>query len=310
MDRAVAADAAPPASPMFLSECTTPNPNMADALLHHWPEYLMEAALLGGFMVSACTFGALLEHPGSPLRRRMAGALPRRALMGLAMGLTAVALIYSPFGQQSGAHMNPATTLTFFLRGKVEPWDAVFYVIAQFVGGVAGVAFARLLLRGALRHERVNYVATIPGRSGAGAAWIAELMIAFGMMLMVLYTANDVHLAPWTGLFAGALLALYITLEAPLSGMSLNPARTFGSAVASRRWTAFWVYLTAPVLGMLLASAAYGALPAHNHVYCAKLNHCNGRRCIFRCEFEQLRPAESDDSAGPSVAGRARALGR
>jgi aquaporin Z len=262
---------------------------MREALLQHWPEYLMEAALLGSFMIAACMFGTLLEHPGAPGHRAVPSALARRMLMGLAMGWTAIVLIYSPWGQQSGAHMNPATTLTFFLRGKVAAWDAAFYVAAQSAGGAAGVAVARLLLRDSLRHESVNHVVTIPGRFGVAVAWIAELLIAFGMMFMVLYVSNDAMLTPYTGLFAGMLVALYITFEAPLSGMSLNPARTFGSALVARHWKAFWVYVTAPVLGMLLASAAHAALPVHNHVYCAKLDHCNDRRCIFRCGFDQLR---------------------
>lgn len=262
---------------------------MVEALLQHWPEYVMEASLLACFMVSACMFATLLEHPGGPVRRAVSNALVRRALMGVAMGLTAVALIYSPWGRQSGAHMNPATTLTFFLRGKVAEWDAAFYAATQFAGGAAGVAAARLLLRNWLRHASVNHVVTTPGRHGVAVAWIAELLIAFGMMFMVLYVSNDAMLTPYTGLFAGVLVALYITFEAPLSGMSLNPARSFGSALVARHWKAFWVYLTAPAVGMLLASGAYATLPVHNHVYCAKLDHCNDRRCIFRCEFDQLR---------------------
>lgn len=262
---------------------------MSEALLEHWPEYLMEASLLGCFMISACMFATLLEHPGGLGRRAIPNAFVRRTLMGSAMGLTAVALIHSPWGQQSGAHMNPATTLTFFLRGKVAEWDAAFYVAAQFVGGAAGVAVARFLLRDWLRHESVNHVVTAPGSYGVTIAWIAEVLIAFGMMFMVLYVSNDAKLTPYTGLFAGTLVALYITFEAPLSGMSLNPARTFGSALVARHWKAFWVYLTAPAVGMLMASGAYAALPVHNRVYCAKLDHCNDRRCIFRCEFDQLR---------------------
>lgn len=273
---------------------------MFDALLQHWPEYLMEAALLGGFMISACVFATLLEHPRGLGRRVIANALGRRALMGAAMGLTAATLIYSPWGRQSGAHMNPATTMTFFLRGKVAAWDAAFYIAAQFAGGAAGVALARLLLRDRLRSASVNHVVTTPGRRGVKVAWVAELLIAFGMMFMVLFVSNDSVLTPFTGLFAAALVALFITFEAPLSGMSLNPARTFGSALVARHWKAFWVYLTAPVLGMLLASAAYAALPAHNHVYCAKLDHCNDRRCIFRCEFDQLRKrTEATDGTRP-----------
>src|SRR5262249_21295797 len=98
---------------------------MADAVTRHWPEYLIEAAGLGLFMISASVFALVLFHPGSPA----AGLAPlaRRMLMGVAMGLTAVGLIYSPWGQQSGAHFNPAVTLTFLRLGLVAPWDATFY---------------------------------------------------------------------------------------------------------------------------------------------------------------------------------------
>jgi len=262
---------------------------MFDALVHHWPEYLMEAGLLGCFMLSACVFGILLGHPNSPAVQHVRVQFLRRMAMGVAMGLTAVVLIYSPWGQQSGAHMNPATTLTFFLRGKVAAWDAFFYIVAQFAGGVAGVAVSRFLLRDWLRHASINYVVTVPGRYGVTVAWTAELGISFGMMFVVLYVSNDSLLTQYTGLFAGALVALYVTIEAPLSGMSLNPARTFGSALVARHWQSIWIYLTAPVIGMLLASAAHATLPTHNRIYCAKLDHCNSHRCIFRCDFDQLR---------------------
>ena len=85
----------------------------ASASSRHWPEYLMEAALLGLFMISACAFTVLLEFPGSPVRQAVPDPGIRRFLTGLAMGTTAIALIYSPWGKQSGAHFNPAMTLTF-----------------------------------------------------------------------------------------------------------------------------------------------------------------------------------------------------
>src|SRR5687768_15266280 len=115
---------------------------MTETLRRHWPEYLMEAALLGGFMLSACLFGTLLEHPASPLRQALPDALFRRGLIGAAMGLTLIGLVYSPWGQQSGAHMNPSVTLTFWRLGKVRPQDAFWYVLAQFAGGVLGVCLA------------------------------------------------------------------------------------------------------------------------------------------------------------------------
>src|SRR5436309_3186054 len=111
----------------------------------HWPEYLIETACLGLFMVSACSFTVLLQHPGSIARQMIPSAFLRRALTGIAMGLTAIVLIYSPWGKQSGAHLNPSVTLTFFRLGKVEPWDAAFYVVAQFLGGALGVVLSTLL---------------------------------------------------------------------------------------------------------------------------------------------------------------------
>jgi len=93
---------------------------MADALRHHWPEYVIEAAGLGLFMVSAFMFGALLEHPASLAHQAIPDPLARRFLMGLAMGATAVGIIYSPWGKQSGAHINPSVTLTFLRLGKIK----------------------------------------------------------------------------------------------------------------------------------------------------------------------------------------------
>ncbi len=111
---------------------------MSDVLKNHWPEYLIEGACLGLFMISAFTFATILEHPASPLHRAVPTPLFRRFLMGLAMGGTAIAIIYSPWGKRSGAHINPSTTLTFFRLGKIEKWDALFYVASQFLGGLVG----------------------------------------------------------------------------------------------------------------------------------------------------------------------------
>jgi aquaporin Z len=258
---------------------------MLSVLKQHWPEYLMEAAELGIFMVSACTFGVLLEYPGSPLHQALPDPWLRRVIGGIAMGLTAISIIYSPWGKQSGAHFNPAVTLTFWRLGKVSGADAFFYAVSQFAGAVIGVMLSAVVLQNTLMHPSVNYVVTLPGNNGVTAAFLAEAVIAFIQMTMVLNVSNRMNIARYTGLFAGALVATYISVESPFSGMSMNPARTFGSAFNAQIWASLWIYFTAPPLGMLLAAESYLRLKGARGVLCAKLHHHNHKRCIFKCNF-------------------------
>jgi aquaporin Z len=104
-------------------------------------------------------------------------------------------------------------------------------------------------------------------------------------MSVVLTVSNTKRLGRWTGVFAGALVATYITIESPISGMSMNPARTFSSAVGAHIWISLWIYFTAPPLGMLMAAEVYRRLNAGRAIVCAKLHHYNNKRCIFQCNF-------------------------
>ena len=241
----------------------------------------MEIGELGVYMLSACAFATLLQHPASPVRHFVMSEFTRRALMGLAMGATVIALVLSPWGKQSGGHFNPAITLTYYRLGKVEFWDAWFYTAAQFAGAIAGVAAAGFVLRGAPGDPAVRYAVTAPGTYGIALALLAELAISCVLMLTVLYTTNRAKLAPYTPYFAGLLVAIYITFESPLSGMSTNPARTFASAIRADYWHALWIYFLAPTAGMLLAAEVFlrarGGVPP----FCAKLYHANNKRCIF-----------------------------
>jgi aquaporin Z len=241
----------------------------------------MEGVELGAFMMSACAFGVLLEHPTSPLRVAIPNGELRRAIMGVAMGLTAIAIVYSPLGRRSGAHFNPCVTLTFLRLGKVAPTDALFYILAQFTGGIAGVALARCALGSALGDPAVHYVATLPGPYGVGVAFAAEAAISFLLMSAVLTVSNTPRLSRLTGIVCGLLVATYIRFEAPLSGMSMNPARTFGSALAAFEWRGLWIYFTAPLLGMLGAAEVYLRLFGQDGVFCAKLDHPSDVPCVF-----------------------------
>jgi aquaporin Z len=260
----------------------------AAALRRNWPEYLIECWGLGTFMVSAAMFSTLLEYPGSGLHRALPSADLRRALIGIAMGITAIGIIYSPWGKRSGAHLNPSVTLTFLVLGKVQRWDAMFYVLAQFVGGLLGVLSARWLLGMAFTGDPVNYAVTQPGHAGVAVAFFAEMVISFGLMLVVLAMSSSDRLARYTGLAAGMLVATYITLEAPLSGMSMNPARTLASALPGSMWAHLWVYFTAPVTGMLGAAALHVSI--RGEARCAKLFHSNVVRCIH-CGYDPQKNA-------------------
>jgi aquaporin Z len=241
----------------------------------------MEVGELGCYLFVACAVATLVQHPGSILRQSIASGLARRALTGLTMGATAIAIVISPWGKRSGGHFNPAITLTFYRLGKVEFWDTWLYLLAQFLGAISGVCIARYALRGALGNNSVRYAVTVPGVYGIAVAFVAELTISFILMIAVLFITNRERLAPYTPYFVGALIAMYYTFEAPLSGMSTNPARTFGSALHANYWHALWIYFTAPSTGMLAAGELFlrvrgGAVP-----FCAKLHHANRERCIF-----------------------------
>lgn len=258
-----------------------------EAFRKHLPEYLMEAAELGLFMISAGVFTIAFEYPGSPLHQAIANGDIRRFLIGIAMGLTAIGLIYSPWGKQSGAHMNPAVTFTFYRLGKVRSQDALFYVLFQCLGGLAGVYLVALLFGDSFTQLPVRYIVTIPGPYGWMLAFIGELLIAFLMMMTVLLASNHRRLSRYTGLLAGGLVMLYVTFEAPFSGFGMNPARTLASALPANIWTAFWLYVIVPPTGMVLASVFYQFLYGDRAVRCAKLHHDNHKRCIFRCSYRQ-----------------------
>jgi len=251
-----------------------------DCLRFHWPEYLMEAAEVGLYLFFTCVFATLLLSPASPVRRFIGSTLELRALMGLAVGATVVAIVMSPWGKQSGGHFNPALTLAFYRLGKMRFPDALIYVMAQFSGAIGGVCIARYLLP--VGRPAIRYAVTAPGVHGSTVAFIGELTISFVLMSTILVSSNRESLTRYAPYLVGLLYAIFITLEAPLSGMSMNPARSFGPALHVSYWHAIWLYFTAPTLGMLIAAEVFLRARGGVYPFCAKLHHANHKRCIFR----------------------------
>ena len=242
----------------------------------------MEASESASYVFLVCTFATLLLHPISPVSHLIHNEIYRRALMGLLVGSAVVAIILTPWGKQSGGHFNPVITLTFYRLGKLSFWDMLFYVVSQFTGAIIGISLASYVLRDAPANPSVHYAVTTPGIFGNFGAFTGELTISYILMTAILFSSNCETLAQFTPYLIGVLYTTFIAFESPLSGMSMNPARTLGSAIRAGCWQGFWIYLLAPALGMLVGAEVFLWTRRGIGPYCGKLGHDNGKRCIFR----------------------------
>ena len=218
--------------------------------------YFVEAWTLGLFMVSAVSFTILTEYPQLPLRARLPYALSRRMIQGLAMGITALLLIQSDLGKKSGPHMNPSVTLTYLLLGKIDLFNGAFYIIFQFLGAWLGVMLMKTFFPEMVSHPAVEFAVTVPGPAGVAPAFWMELVISF-LLMLVLLLAEAMDKAHYSGYCAATMLFIYISFESPYSGMSINPARSFASAMPAHHFSNVWIYFSAPPAGMLLAGMIF-----------------------------------------------------
>ena len=223
----------------------------------NWTHYLQEALGLGVFMISACFFGALLFSSVGSLHLSIENETTRNVIIGILMGFTALFIFYSPFTAPSGSHINPAVTISFLRLGKMCPWDAMFYVIFQVIGGTLAVYLMQLLMGHSLTTPPVNSAATVPGKYGQWPALVVELIIAFITMAIVLFSSEDRRLKKYTRIVAGCLVCTWVIVAGPISGFGMNPARSFASALPANIWTAFWIYLFVPFAGMLSATELF-----------------------------------------------------
>ena len=215
---------------------------------HMYAAELLGTALLVGIGLSIVI--ALWGH-GGPL-----GDLPlqpgaRRLLNGALFGGTGALIAYSAIGRISGAHINPAMTLAFWLEGKIAWRDAIGYVAAQLAGGAVGAAV--LLLWGSVGAS-TDFGASLPA-ADVSVVWpvAGEILCTFLLVIIIFVMVANERWRPYTPLSNPVLFAILTWLEAPLSGASANPARSFGPALVSGTWHGFWVYIAGPCLGAALA---------------------------------------------------------
>ena len=249
----------------------------------HWPEYgseLVGTAFLVFIALSALTFNF---GSGSPLAIVLPNSSVRRLMTGLLLAGSGPLMAISPLGKLSGAHLNPAISLAFWLQGKMHQHDLVGYMASQFLGAALGAGVVVLIWRE--RAASVQNGVTAPGVGyPIGSVFLLEMGCTCLLVLAIFLFVSSQRLMRWTPLMTWLLVALIYWQAAPISGSSLNPARSFGPALVSWFWRDQWVYDLAPPIGALLAVVLFRQLRlvGINDVLTAKLFHAPRYRCIFK----------------------------
>jgi aquaporin Z len=247
-----------------------------------WREFAAEFAGTALLLVIGLSAVVVDFAEGSPVPDWIPDGNLRRLLTGIVFAGGATLIVYSPLGKRSGGHINPAVTLAFLRLGKITWRSAGGYLASQFLGALAGAAIVQLVW-GSLAAQ-VDLGTTVPGHGGWIAALVAECAITFLLVALILRFVDDPTLMPFTAAAAGALVAFLVFVEAPVSGTSLNPARSLGPAIVAGDVRDVWLYLVAPPLGALLAVALYRR--RRRTVRCGKLFHANAYDCRFLdCQY-------------------------
>jgi aquaporin Z len=214
----------------------------------------------------------------------------RLLLTGLLFAGSGSLFALSPLGKLSGAHINPSISLAFWLRGKMHPQDFVGYVSGQLVGGIFGALLLVWVWQDFARS--VNDGMTLPGPGyPIWFVFAAEVAMTGALVLGIFAFVSSKRLMRWTPLMTWILVAAMVWIGAPISGTSLNPARSFGPALVHWFWQAQWIYWIAPPLGAALGVAVFGILAAERTVLTAKLFHVPHYACIFKNTYVPHRPA-------------------
>lgn len=218
----------------------------------------------------------------------------RLALVGVAFGVLAAVVAVSPPGRRSGAHLNPAVTFAFWLRRHVHPHDLAGYVLAQFLGATTA-AWLFDVVWGATA-DRMKDAATFAAVPVLEAVAV-EAGLTAGLLFVVFVCVSHPTTARWTPAVVVPVLTGLIYAGAPLTGASMNPARTFGPYLVLGTFTSIWIYFVGPLLGAIVAWAAYRYLtPRHLETLTAKLFHDPNHRTTLRTELP-ARPARRDEQA-------------
>ncbi|MHB2023846.1 MAG: MIP/aquaporin family protein [Mycobacteriales bacterium] len=254
----------------------------------HWQEWVAEWAgtallLLGGFSAICLDFGA---H--SPIAAVVASSSWRLLITGLLFAGSGSLVAVSPLGRLSGAHLNPAVTISFWVQRHVHPHDRAGYILGQFAGGLTGTALAWLLWGRTFTSAPVRWARTAPASGlGVPAAIGVEALMTAVLVITIFVFVSSPKTARWTPLAVWIVIAVLVWRGAPYTGTSLNPARSLGPDLFSGSWPAWEVYLVGPLAGAAAACALW-ALAARRQTLTAKLFHDPRYRSVLRSELPAL----------------------
>ena len=251
-----------------------------------WSLYVAELLGTAALLVGGLSAVIVVISPVSPVAALTLPGWLARGLAGALFGLTGTLVTVSALGRHSGAHLNPAMTLAFLIEGRISASHAAWYVVSQCLGAIIG---AGAVVAWGPWGKPLTYGATTPAPSTSPVLAVTLEALCTVVLVVTVFVflghARLRRLTPWT---MGPMYALMVSLEAPWTGTSTNPARSLGPAVVTGTWREFWIYLLGPALG---AVAGVGLARALGH----------GQR---RVDQARIAPHPSGPPAGSAASGR------
>jgi aquaporin Z len=254
-----------------------------------WRIFFAELLGTGLLLLIGLSLVIFMFAAGGPGEHLIPAFKLRQIITGFLFGGTGALIALSAIGKVSGAHINPAVTMAFWLFRKIDSQTALAYLIGQLCGAVLGVL--PLFAWGELGLS-VNFGATIPGAGySSGAALVGEIATTFTMVsLLILFLAFR-NIRTYTPAIFPILYSIMVPLEAVISGTSTNPARSFGPAIISGVWEGWWIYWIGPLLGALLACFVCSMLA--KRISDAKLYHFDSDEDALLRRRKKTTPAVS-----------------
>jgi len=220
-----------------------------------WEKFLSEFVGTAILLFLGLSLVIAMYGAGSPVATIVPDLRQRMVISGFLFGAIGASIALSPVGKVSGAHVNPVVTLGFWLFGKMSSLEAAGFVLAQLSGGVAGSV---PLLAWGVMGRSIDFGATTPGQGySVAAALVGEVATTFALISALCVFIGVRPLRKYTPFMIPFLYAIMCPLEAPISGISTNPARSFGPSVISGQWTEWWIYWAGPIVGTVAAIALF-----------------------------------------------------